>query len=120
MHPDNIGKQFELFHGTVHPFKEGDLITPQGDDKHAWATPDISYAHNRARDAVNFTWEDAKKVNPTWNTPYGKQYDEYKAETPPRVYQVEPIGHFEKATGDFEDPGNLKSKVGFRVVKQVR
>ena len=122
MHPDNVGKQFELFHGTAHPFKPGDLVTPQGmhgDSQYAWATPHIDYAQSRARDAVNFTWEDKKKVNPTWNYPGGKQFHEYAAETPPRVYKVEPIGETEPS-GEYEDEGNVKSRAGFRVIKQVR
>ena len=107
-----------LYHGTVHPFEPGDVITPKEKGGHAYATPDIDYALRRAKESVNFSWEDAKKVNPTWNTPGGKQYDEYKAETPPKVFEVRPIGTPE-ATGDFEDEGNVKSKLGFTVVRQV-
>jgi hypothetical protein len=120
MHPDNVGQQFSpLFHGTVHPFKEGDSVTPQGDEPFAYATPNFNYALQRGRDWVNYSWEDAKKVNPTWNTPEGKHFDEYAAETPPRVYEVEPIGPVESASQeDYE--GNVKSRIGFRVVKQVK
>jgi hypothetical protein len=120
MHSDNIGQQFApLFHGTVHPFAPGDVVAPRERGGDAYATPDIDYAHRRAKEAVNFSWEDAKKANPTWNTPGGKQYDEYKAETSPKVFEVRPIGTPE-ATGDFEDEGNVKSKHGFTVVRQVR
>lgn len=107
-----------LFHGTAHPFKEGDIVNPGSQDGYAYATPDIDYANRRAHQAVPFLWEDLKKVNPDWNTPNGKQYDQFKEETPPRVYQVEPIGETEDATQD--EFKNVKSKQGFRVVKQVK
>jgi hypothetical protein len=111
------GKQFKhLFHGTVHPFKEGDMITPQGDEPYAWATPDKGYAQDRARDSVNYSWEANKKKNPDWNTPGGKQYKEYRAETPPRVYQVEGLGD---ESPHPDNPSGIYSKKGFRVVKQV-
>jgi hypothetical protein len=119
--PNLNPKQF-LYHGTVHPFKEGDLVTPQGghgDSQYAWATPHLEEAHSRAKDWVNYSWEDKKKVNPTWNTPGGKKFDEYAAETPPRVYTVEPIGEVEPA-GEHTGEGPVKSRVGFRVIKQVR
>jgi len=107
-----------LFHGTVHPFKEGDLIVPGPRDEYAYATHHFDYAHGRAEQAVNFSWEDLKQVNPKWNTPGGKQFDEYEKETPPRVYQVEPVGETEDASqGEFK---HVKSKQGFRVVKQVK
>ena len=38
MHSDNIGKQFHLFHGTGADLSVGDVITPQGDSKVAYAT----------------------------------------------------------------------------------
>jgi hypothetical protein len=108
-----------LFHGTAHPFKEGDIVNGAvAEDNYAYATPDIGYANRRAHEAVPYLWEDLKKVNPEWNTPKGKQYDEFAKETPPRVYQVEPIGEVEDASqGEFK---NVKSKQGFRVIKQVK
>jgi hypothetical protein len=81
MHEANVGRQLgPYYHGTVHPFKPGDVVKPMGDESHAYATPDIEYAHRRARDWVNYSWEDKKKVNPIWNYPGGKQFDEYAAE----------------------------------------
>jgi hypothetical protein len=107
-----------LFHGTVHPFKEGDIIKPMGGEEYAFATHHFDYALGRAEQAVDFSWEDLKKVNPTWNRPGGKQYDEYERETPPRVYQVEPIGDVQPDKQErFQ---HVKSKQGFRVVKQVK
>jgi len=109
-----------MFHGTVHPFKPGDIVEPRKGNP-AYATPDIDYAHQRADQAVDFTWEDLKKVNPTWNKPGGKQYNEYEAETPPRVYQVEPLDPEEvQTTSHGEDLGNFVSQKGFRVIKQVK
>lgn len=108
-----------MFHGTVHPFKEGDIVKPMRED-YAYATPDIDYARRRADQQVDYTWEDLKKVNPTWNKPGGKQYDDYDAETPRRVYQVEPVDPSEaESTGQGEDRGHLRSRKGFRVIKQV-
>jgi hypothetical protein len=110
-----------MFHGTVHPFKPGDTIEARSggwSDGYAYATPSVEYAQRRAEQAVNFTWEDLKKVNPTWNKPGGKQFDDYEAETPPRVYQVEPIDEPEPyGQGDIT---HYRSKKGFRVVKQVK
>lgn len=34
----------KLFHGTTHPFKEGESVVPQGTSTHAYATNDPIYA----------------------------------------------------------------------------
>lgn len=108
-----------MFHGTVHPFKEGDIVKPMREE-YAYATPSIDYARGRAEQQVDYTWEDLKRVNPTWNKPGGKQYDDYDAETPRRVYQVEPVDHEEaEATSHGDDQGNVRSRKGFRVIKRV-
>jgi hypothetical protein len=112
-------QQSALFHGTAHPFRKGDIVVP-GNDGYAYATPDIKYAQYRAEQAVPFLWEDLKKQNPTWNKPGGKQYDEFAQENPPRIFQVEPIDEIESTDNTGGDKGNVMSKKGFRVVKQVK
>jgi hypothetical protein len=85
MHPDNVGKQFKLFHGTDAVFSSGDVITPQSTAKdgsegygYAFATPDKEYA----------------------------------AEHGANVYEVEGFGD-ERGHPDNEDA--VVSKVGFKV-----
>jgi hypothetical protein len=107
-----------LFHGTVHPFQIGDIIEPRNGNP-AYATPRLEYAESHADRALNQYWEQAKRENPTYNKPGGKQYDEWEEENPPKVFQVEPIDEHED-TGTGEDKGNVKSTKGFRVIKQVK
>jgi hypothetical protein len=116
--PETLGHQFDgvpLYHGTIHPFEPGDVIRPQGRETYAYATPDMSVAHSRATDQVSISWEDNKGLNPTWNRPGGKQWDEYEAETPKRVYRVEPVG----GVAGTHPHGHAVSPFGFRVVERV-
>lgn len=108
-----------LFHGTVHPFQIGDIVKPMNGDSHAYATPDIDYATDRAERSLNTYWQRAKRIHSKYGTPDGKQYDQWEKENPPKVFQVEPVDEHEE-TGAGEDKGNVKSTKGFRVIKQVK
>ena len=108
-----------LFHGTVHPFKIGDVVTPMNGDLYAYATTDVDYALDRAKRSLDSYWYRDKRNNPTYNTLGGKQYDEWENENPPKVFQVEPLDSTENTGFANEDKGNVKSTKGFRVIKQV-
>lgn len=96
-----------LYHGTVHPFQVGDVVTP-GEDGKAWATSDLGVAHDRAKQWVGFKWNDLTREGK--NTNYG----EHEKNTPPRVFKVEPIGEVEEH--DSDDYRAVSSKKGFRVL----
>ena len=111
-----------LFHGTVHPFKPGDMITPDPQHhEHAYATESVDYAKDVAHNRVYNSWEDKKKENPTWNMPGGKQWKDYQAETPPRVFQVAPASDMEDASKEGGgDAKHYRSRTGFRVIKEIK
>jgi hypothetical protein len=109
-----------LYHGTVHPFEVGDLVTPQKGDPHAYATPSLEYATTHAKKSLDSYWRKAKSENPSYNTPFGKQYYEWEKENPPKVFQVEPVGEVEDTNNTGGDKNNVMSSEGFRVVKQIR
>jgi hypothetical protein len=112
-------KSSALYHGTLHPFNIGDVVEPRNSD-YAYATPDVEYALNHVDRAIHSrAWEAAKRANPTYNTPGGKQFHEWAAEQEPKVFQVEPLGEVE-STGFGDDKGNVMSTAGFRVVKRVK
>lgn len=93
-----------LFHGTHHPFQVGDVVEPtlidptsayaRPSDAKAWATPDEESAF---------------------------RFGSRKTGRAAKVFQVEPV---EEGEPEFlnNDPnsGQVFSKKGFRVVKQVR
>lgn len=107
--PENIGRQFaHLFHGTVHPFKVGDLVRPRHPTVYAFATTDADKARSRAYDAVSYAWSDAVRANPEL------RYDDWEKANPPRVFSVEPIGETE-----VHEHGHIISKHGFRVTGEV-
>jgi hypothetical protein len=114
-------RQSALYHGTVHPFQAGDVVKPGEDREFAYATTNLDYARTHADRRLSSYWEKGKQQNPTWNRPGGKQYDEWEKENPARVFEVEPIGEPEPTSSrDLEDKGNVKSKKGFRVVREVK
>lgn len=112
-------KSSALYHGTLHPFNIGDVIEPRV-SSYAYATPDIEYAQRHVERRIEGTeWEKAKRENPTYNKPGGKQFHEWEAEQDPKIFQVEPVGKVEP-TGTYDDKNNVMSLQGFKVVKRVR
>jgi hypothetical protein len=105
------GPQFPtLYHGTIHPFEVGDIISPRGEDQYAWATPELRYAKERAADWTHYGWNDHVRENP--------QADprEFAKSNPARVYEVEHLGDA------FFHPDNkdaVASKSGFRVIRRI-
>jgi hypothetical protein len=100
-----------MFHGTVHPFKEGDVVEPRNGNP-AYATPDLEYAiqHAGKREDVEYNRVAAS----------GKPEDHAKAALiTGKVFQVEPLDSTEE-TGAGDDKGNVMSQKGFRVIKQVK
>lgn len=99
-----------MFHGTVHPFKPGDIVTPQGDEPYAFATPDLDYATEHA---------DHRETAVYSRLTRDMRPESHKAAAgiTARVYQVEGLGD------EWVHPDNtdaVVSTAGFRVVKQVK
>ena len=93
-----------LFHGTSHPFNEGDLIEPRLID------PDSPYA--RPSDAKAWATPDANSAF---------RFGSRKTGRAALVFQVEPVDSGEpKFLNDDPNSGQVFSKKGFRVVKQVK
>jgi len=100
-----------LYHGTVHPFQVGDVVEPREDhdgEKRAWATSDLGVAKDRAKDWVNYKWNDLSREGKN------RSWSEHQKNTPPRVFRVEPLGDVEQH--DSEDYKAVSSKKGFRVL----
>lgn len=87
---DNLSQQ--LFHGSYHPFKPGDLVTPQDFDDRAWATTNRSYAGEHVGEDI-----------PGHTDMHGRK---------PRVFVVEKP---EDAVQHPEHKDTYTSKTGFRV-----
>lgn len=101
-----------LYHGTIHPFSVGDVVTPRGvwGDGYAWATPNVDVAKRRGEDHVNYGWSDAvKEANKKGELISPSKWE---AENPPRVYIVEPVDADEAETTEH---GHARSRKGFRV-----
>lgn len=99
-----------LYHGTTHPFNAGDMVTPQGDEPYAFATPDLSYATERSHEAHTYAWNQKSREG-------GHHYPEWKESNPPRVFEVEPSSDM------FFHPDNPDAAVtrtGFRVKREVK
>jgi hypothetical protein len=97
---DNLSQQ--LFHGTAHPFKEGDAVLPnsglfKGSTGTAFSTTD---------------YEAAKS--------YAKERAEREGTLFGQVYSVEPIGEKTAPTADRIGPKTVvTSQKGFKVKKHV-
>ena len=97
-----------LFHGSIHPFKVGDVIKPQNQGT-AFATPDANYA-GRYAEAGNmraFRNSEDKKLNVNDNPAlFGT------------VYKVEPVKHEDVKHGtstDIWERPIVASESGFKV-----
>lgn len=75
---DNLSRQ--LFHGTIETLKPGDVIKPRTEHGTAWATDDLHYALNHAKDRVRSGFG----ANP------GGEYPVHHA----NVYEVEPVSDY--------------------------
>ena len=113
-----------MFHGTAHPFKEGDIVLPpktagvysvwkandpEGEivdkdvDEKAYATTSLEWAQRFA--------SEADRHNNFWTR---------KPEDKGFVFQVEPVDANEPEVNHGRDYTEIKSRKGFRVVKQVK
>ena len=111
MHPDNIGQQFELFHGTTHPFEIGDVVKPRlnsSGKREAFAGSDAEVAYKYA-----------VHKSQTGEAVTGKQIAGAKG-AEPRVYKVEPVDPKEQLTGHGYPEGFIVSRRGFKVVGRLR
>ena len=111
MHEANVGKQFELFHGTTHPFEVGDIVKPRlssSGRREAFAGSDAELAYNYA---VN--------KSKSGETGRGRKISGAKG-AEPRVYKVEPLDPEEKLTGHGYPEGFFVSRRGFKVVGRMR
>jgi hypothetical protein len=118
MHPENIGQQFELFHGTNVNLKPGEVITPQ-------STGTLKEAISRG----SYGWRnsDADKNTPmAFATPHIDEARHYAAQTTspdvlkrrrsksrtPKIYRVEPVN----PSSVVESGNEVASSEGFRVL----
>lgn len=108
---DTLPTSFKLYHGTVHPFKVGDIVIPQGDEPYAWATPHSDFAKEMVTDAFHQKWHDHLRENPD------ADLQEFSKHNTPRVYEVEHLGdaRFHPYYGDT----SVVSPTGFRVIRRI-
>jgi len=103
---DNLSHQ--LFHGTIETLKPGDIIKPRGNGTDhdtsgtAWATSDLNYALEHAKD----------RVSSGFGIKAGGEYPVHHG----NVYEVEPVG--EHNAYPTEEKGIFIGKQ-FRVKNQV-
>jgi hypothetical protein len=83
----------QLFHGSYHPFKPGDIVTPQEEDDRAWATTNRKYAGEHVGEDI-----------PGHKDKHGRA---------PQVFVVEKP---EDAVQHAEHKDTYTSKTGFKVV----
>jgi hypothetical protein len=76
----------QLFHGTIETLKPGSVITPRTEHGTAWATSDIHYALNHARD----------RTISGYGMNDGGEYPVHHG----NVYEVEPVGDHQQAEHD--------------------
>ena len=104
----------KLFHGTAHPFKEGDLVvSPEARNvevnehrKNVMKDAGYVYATTDRNEAARFAGVQAERVG-----------------ADPLIFEVEPTGEVEKSGVDFGggDPGvHIRSRAPMRVLKQVK
>jgi hypothetical protein len=93
-----------LFHGTSHPFNDGDIVEPRLID------PNDSYS--RASEAKAWASPDADSAFRFGSRKLGRAAN---------VFQVEPLEDGEtKFLNNDPTSGQVYSRKGFRVVKKVR
>lgn len=106
------GQQF--YHGTVHAFEPGEVLTPAGAEAagrnehndepgyhdHVFFTPS-------KKDASMYAWGRAFNQPPERQSPVG------------RVYAVKPMGDYERDPGA-HNKGGMRTREGMQVVKEVR
>lgn len=101
----------KLFHGTAHPFKEGELVT---------SAESRNVEVNEHRKDV---MKDAGYVYATTDRNEAARFASVQAEragAEPLIFEVEPTGDVEKSGVDFGqgDPGvHVRSRAPMRVVK---
>src|SRR5713226_222825 len=107
---DNLSPQ-QFFHGTRHTFKPGDELTPQKAVEHAnygETDHDYVYAHPDNVQAYKFA----------------SMADQHKAQAAgdktgaPRTYEVAPMGDVEPDEDYEGEQGSVRSRAGFRVIRQ--
>ena len=115
------GRKEHFYHGTRHPLREGDVITPAGAAKFAnYAETDPSYVHVSTNNAHAYRFAgmasemQAQHRGSAMGLPANTSYG-------PKTYRVEPLGHVEPdedAGLDFEgaEETSFRSQHGFRVL----
>ena len=98
MSQNNLSKA--LFHGTIETLKPGDVIKAP-ENGTAWATSDLSYALDHAKDRTNSGYG----VNP------GGEYPVHHG----HVYEVEPMGEYK----DHSEDKTIFTGNSFKVKNQV-
>ena len=96
---DHLSQQ--LFHGTIETLKPGDLIKPRTEHGTAWATSDLSYALNHAKD----------RVRSGYGANDGGEYPVHHG----NVYEVEPADESKQAEHDT----TIFTSRAFKVKNQV-
>lgn len=111
-------QQSALYHGTIHPFEIGDVVTPSygggHDSEYAWATSDRESAENYARAAQDSKWSERMKQGERLD------YPQHKEEHPQRVYEVQALGDEFATDPNRLQEGTVQSRKGFKVVKRVK
>ena len=100
-----------LYHGTVHPFQIGDVVSPiqsSSGNAEAFAGKDMDLAYKYA-----------EHKSRTGETGTGKQIPGAKG-AEPRVYRVEPVDASEDLTSHGYPEGFYVSQKGFKVVERVK
>ena len=111
MHNPNVGKQFELYHGTTHPFEVGDIVKPRlssSGNREAFAGSDYELAYKYALNKSK-----------SGETGRGRKISGAKG-AEARVYRVEPLDPKENLTGHGYPEGFYVSKRGFKVVERLK
>jgi len=106
---DALPTSIKLYHGTTHPFKVGDMITPQGDSPYAWSSASSDYAQEMVNDSFQHKWYDHLRENPNANL------EEFSKNNTPRVYEVEHLG--DARFHPYYSGTSIVSSTGFKVVK---
>ena len=96
---DHLSQQ--LFHGTIETLKPGDVVKPRTEHGTAWATSDLNYALNHAKD----------RVRSGYGANDGGEYPVHHG----NVYEVEPVGENQQAEHD----KTIVTGKAFKVKNQV-
>jgi hypothetical protein len=107
-------KASALFHGTAHPFKEGDIVLP--------AKTAGVYSYWKAADpegkVVDLDVDEKAYATPSLD--WARKFAKVDSHTPGYVFEVEPLDNDEVETKPGTDYDEVKSRKGFRIVKQVK